>query len=674
MNSTATWYQANLQYLLAAVDHVRQFLKFQIAHAGEKRDSNSLESFMAQDFPVFNYSEPSTLDSLCTLFGLSPFERDILLLCLGMELDPSFGALCGSAQGSQELAFPTFALALSVLKNGDLRAIAPVSPLQHWLLLEIEPRQTLTLSPLKLNRRILFYLLGQSGLEQKLTGYIHPLQNCSSYPLPPSYQHIVTEMIHLWTEGGSISSFPAIQLCGSVVADKYAIAAAACEQIGFRIYRLAINVLPVNPSELFYLKRYWEREALLTNSLLLLECEEISQALANNNLALWEFLEGLNLPFIVSSTERISGQWFSGISFEVPQLSHTEQQELWHTHLGEDGVNLNGHVNDLVSQFNLGATAITSICHQFKLSSDKMKINEEDQPILPPNSEKSNPLWDFCLAQVRPRLEDLAQRIEATATWDDLVLPEQEKNILADITVHLRQRTKIYREWGFAHKSNRGLGINVLFHGASGTGKTMAAEVLANEFHLELYRIDLSTVVSKYIGETEKNLRRIFDAAETGGAILLFDEADAIFAKRTEVKDSHDRYANIEVSYLLQRMETYGGLSILTTNLKNSLDKAFERRLRFVICFPFPDAQARTLIWSRIFPAKTPTQALDFQKLGRLNVAGGNIQNIALNAAFLAADENEPVKMKHILRAAQREYIKIEKTMPESEIKGWNLE
>ncbi|MBE9514415.1 MAG: ATP-binding protein, partial [Chloroflexi bacterium] len=228
-----------------------------------------------------------------------------------------------------------------------------------------------------------------------------------------------------------------------------------------------------------------------------------------------------------------------------------------------------------------------------------------------------------------------------------------------------------YESWGFAAKSSRGLGISALFAGASGTGKTMAAEVLANELRLDLYHIDLSQVVSKYIGETEKNLRRVFDAAEEGGAILLFDEADALFGKRGEVKDSHDRYANIEISYLLQRMEAYRGLAVLTTNMKSALDTAFLRRIRFVVQFPFPNAAQRAEIWRRIFPADTPTEGLDADKLARLNVAGGNIRNIALHAAFLAADTDEPVHMPHLLRAARTEYGKLEKSLTEAEIRGW---
>src|SRR5205809_8028362 len=217
----------------------------------------------------------------------------------------------------------------------------------------------------------------------------------------------------------------------------------------------------------------------------------------------------------------------------------------------------------------------------------------------------------------------------------------------------------VYETWGFASKGARGLGISALFSSVSVTGKTMAAEVLANELRLDLYRIDLSQVVSKYIGETEKNLRRVFDAAEAGSAILLFDEADALFGKCSEVRDSHDRYANVEIRYLMQRMEEYRGLAILTTNMQNAMDSAFQRRIRFVVQFPFPDAAQRAEIWRRVFPAATPLESLDYAQLSRLQVAGGNIRNIAMNGAFLAAEANAPVRMIHLLQAARGEYAKL---------------
>ena len=280
-------------------------------------------------------------------------------------------------------------------------------------------------------------------------------------------------------------------------------------------------------------------------------------------------------------------------------------------------------------------------------------------------------LWDACRGQARPRLDDLSQRIECLSGWDDIVLPAPQMALLRDIAAHVRQRARVYEQWGFAKKGSRGLGITALFAGASGTGKTMAAEVLGRELRLDLYRIDLSQVVSKYIGETEKNLRRIFDAAEEGGAVLLFDEADALFGKRSEVKDSHDRYANLEVSYLLQRMEAYRGLAVLTTNMRNALDTAFLRRLRFIVEFPFPGNAEREAIWSRAFPSSTPTESLDMHRLARLNVAGGVIRNIALNAAFLAADQGEPVRMRHLKHAAEIEFVKLERNLSEADVGGW---
>jgi len=231
----------------------------------------------------------------------------------------------------------------------------------------------------------------------------------------------------------------------------------------------------------------------------------------------------------------------------------------------------------------------------------------------------------------------------------------------------MRQRDVVNEQWGFAAKHERGLGLTALFAGNSGTGKTMAAEILAADLDLDLYKIDLASVVSKYIGETEKNLRAIFTAAEESGAILLFDEADALFGKRSEVRDSHDRYANLEISYLLQQMESYRGVAILTTNMQHALDPAFLRRIRFIVQFPFPDAAARARIWRRIFPAATPVANLDFDRLGQLNVTGGTIRNIAMHSAFLAADDSMRVEARHIVAAARTEYAKMEKPLTAAE-------
>lgn len=269
------------------------------------------------------------------------------------------------------------------------------------------------------------------------------------------------------------------------------------------------------------------------------------------------------------------------------------------------------------------------------------------------------------------RLGEFALRAEPAAGWEDMVLPDGQMEQLHEIAAQARHRTRVYEEWGFAARGRRGLGISALFTGESGTGKTMAAEVLAHDLGLELYCIELKSVVSRYVGETAKNLRRLFDTAEEGGAILLFEDVDPVLGNRSQVADSHDSYANSELSYLLQRMESYQGLVILTTNSKSEIDPAFLRRMRFIVEFPFPDATQRREIWRRVFPPATPTEGLGLFRLAKLKIAGGSIRNIALNAAFLASAADEPVRMAHLLRAARAECARLGKRPTADEFEGW---
>jgi hypothetical protein len=258
-------------------------------------------------------------------------------------------------------------------------------------------------------------------------------------------------------------------------------------------------------------------------------------------------------------------------------------------------------------------------------------------------------------------------RVPYRASWDDLVLPGDRVAMMREYVGWICHRAIVIDQWAGRPSG----GPVALFSGPSGTGKTLAASVIASELGWPLYRVDLGSLISKYIGETEKNLRRLFDAAEASGAILLFDEADALFGRRSEIKDSHDRYANIEVSYLLQRMEAYRGLAILTTNFETALDPAFQRRLRFSVQFPFPDPAQRERIWRGVFPAAAPLEQVDPVRLARLNVAGGSIRNIALHAAFLAAEARTPIGMGHLLRAARSEAAKRDRPCSEAETRGW---
>jgi SpoVK/Ycf46/Vps4 family AAA+-type ATPase len=261
----------------------------------------------------------------------------------------------------------------------------------------------------------------------------------------------------------------------------------------------------------------------------------------------------------------------------------------------------------------------------------------------------------------------LAQRVDSRARWEDLVLPDEQLEAVRTIAAHAPHRLAVADAF---ETSDRGHGLVALFAGPSGTGKTLAAEVIANELGLDLFRIDLSSVVSKWIGETEKHLRSILDAADRGSAVLLFDEADALFGKRSEVRDSHDRFANIEVGYLLQRLETYRGIALLTTNMRSALDSAFTRRIRYVVQFPYPDVELRARIWRRVFPSSVAVDGLDFGRLARLDLSGGSIHNIAVHAALDAAVDGSAVTVEHVRRGAAREYANLDRPFTQAEAGG----
>ena len=677
------WQQENQLYLMQHLDRLRFALE-RAAGGGEGEVwGDKGEGEEGEEGEIFSQSSSSShtshalptlaLEKICQSFGLSTFERDILLLCAGVELDASFGSLIADIQGDSQHNYPTFSLALAVLESAYWGALTPESPLRKWRLIEIGGGNTLTNSPLRIDEKILHYLTGIYHLDSRLKG-IGTLVNTEEQ-LVPSHQQLAIQMVNTWyLAAPEHKILPILQLCGRDSANQRAIASTICSKINFLPYIIGVELLPNETENLNSVKSLWEREFALNNAALLLEWDNYDGNDPKQERAINQFIETIQAPIIIISQERRRQRHRSIITFDVDSPTSTEQRLLWQQSLKEFAPDISSEVENLVSHFNLSTPAIRSACLKARSIRKEGGVCEERE-VISQSSHTSHAsytlLWDICRTQARPRLDELAQRMDSAAEWDDLVLPAMEKQVLRDAADQLRQRTKVYEEWGFGGKGKRGLGISALFAGGSGTGKTMAAEVLAQEMRLDLYRIDLSAVVSKYIGETEKNLGRVFDAAETGGVILLFDEADAIFGKRSEVKDARDRHANMEVAYLLQRMEAYPGLSILTTNLKNSIDQAFLRRIRFIVQFSFPDANQRAEIWRRVFPKNTPTEGLDARKLARLNVAGGNIRNIALNAAFIAAQAGEIVRMQHILQAAKSEYTKMERPLTDAEIKGW---
>jgi ATPase family associated with various cellular activities (AAA) len=684
------WLEANQRYLIARLGALRDQLERQVSRVGgqpakEIAEHDAIQS--AAEEATRTMQVPPAIVHVCSSFGLSAFESDLLLLCAGVELDPTFAALCSAAQGDTQRRYATFSLALAALSQPHWSALSPIGPLRRWSLLELGSSNSLVAAPLRIDERILHYLTGVDHLDDRLAGVIEPME--TPRELVPSHQRLSAQIVEVWRRQNSGTKLPVVLLCGEDDWGKLSVASAAAHTLGLRAGLLHSGNLPMNPKELDGLLRLCERESTLSGVALCLEVNDTESMDTARERALTRFTESLDAPLLLACHERRVPSQRGALLLRVFRPKACEQQRIWEEALGPAALALNGEVRALVSQFSINVSGVRSavaeaFAAEIRESGQQSADEEGNEAAVPAGSEPSpamskdtrsarlgRRLWDACRQHTRPRLADHAQRIEALSTWEDLVLPDQQVQILHQIVVHVRHRALVYESWGFASKGSRGLGISALFAGTSGTGKTMAAEVLANDLRLDLYRIDLSSVVSKYIGETEKNLRRVFDAAEEGGAILLFDEADALFGKRSDVKDSHDRYANIEISYLLQRMEAYRGLAILTTNMKSALDTAFLRRIRFVVHFPFPDAAQRAEIWRRIFPCATPTAGLDYNRLSHLNVTGGNIRNIALNGAFLAADAGEPVGMKHLLNAARSEYGKLEKALTEAEVGGW---
>jgi hypothetical protein len=651
LSSHLSWSVNNHQYLTAYVAYVLAIV--------EARSGNGVEGSSLPPRPGlkdFTENSPPALVRLAGLFDLSRFEQETLVLCVAVEMERSLGTLCTVLNGNQQQAFLTFRVAMAVLAEPNWQALMPTSALRYWHLVDLAAGTELTQASLRIDERILHELMGRPYVDARLKGVL------SSVPLTDraivaaaSHQALAVKIADIV----QTQEQPYLQLCGQDFSTLQQIVTVACLQLQRPLFVIAVEALPTDLVQANLVQRLCEREALLSHGVLLLACDRGSTEGAQGTqqaAALARFIDQCQVPVILMQQEHRVWGSRSALTIDVEPLMPVEQAQIWRMSLEQNQMaTATGEIDRLVSTFNLNAQMIQTVVSQTK----NISANGSDR------------LWQNCLEQARPRFDGLAQQIQSQLGWEDLVLPEKEIAVLQTISAHVRQRSKVYEQWGFGAKSRRGLGISALFAGASGTGKTLAAEVLANELHLDLHRIDISAVVSKYIGETEKNLRKIFDAAESGGAILLFDEADALFGKRSDVKDSHDRYANMEVAYLLQRIEAYRGLAILTTNLKDSIDQAFLRRIRFVVQFPFPDVAQRAEIWRRVFPAQTPMQKLSHHKLAKLSVAGGNIRNIALNAAFLAADAEESVGMGHILQAAQAEYMKLERPLTDQEVRGW---
>jgi hypothetical protein len=463
------WTAANQRYLQASLSllHVR------LEQAAQESPENNLPVEQAEqclDEVRRSLPAPAALELLSTTFGLSAFEHDLLLLCAAVELDSSFGPLCAAMQGDPARGYPTFSLALACLPDAHWSALTPDGPLRRWRLIELVMGGALTTSPLRIDERVLHHLAGVPYLDERLTGTVEPLRAAPA--LVASHAALVRRIVASLTQAAG-GALPVVQLCSLESSDKRAIAAAACRELGLNLSLLPADLVPATAADLDTLICLWEREAALNGSALLLDCD-------GHDLgpAVLRLIERTRCVLFVAAPERRRILQRPTLVLDVHKPSYAEQRRIWHSALGATAAPLNGQVDAIVGQFNLSTTAI--------LAASAEVLGQ------PTGDDPGSDLWSICRTHTRSRLDELAQRIQPAADWSDLVLPEAQRQILREIVAHVRRRIVVYDDWGFAAKSSRGLGISALFAGDSGTGKTLAAEVLAHELKLDLYHIDLS--------------------------------------------------------------------------------------------------------------------------------------------------------------------------------------
>jgi SpoVK/Ycf46/Vps4 family AAA+-type ATPase len=611
---------------------------------------------------------PLRLVALAALFELAPLDLDIVLACLAPELDVRYERLYGYLHDDPSRGQPSAAL-LADLFCPDLaskvearRRISASAPLHRHGLLQPGPGQWG--EALRLEPRIVRFLLEDDEVDHRLdrsVTLVAPTTRLTRVIAPDGVTRQLTQIIeHVRDDGEDLLLY----LHGPSGVGRRTVAEACCAELGYRLLVVDGGWLAGrDEDELRSQVRLIDREARLQGALLY--WKDFDRLVTPDRRALLDAV----LPVLDAhpGPTFLSGEavWDPGdavarvafLRLELPPPGYAERHRLWTDSLDDEGVDVGElDVGEVANAFRLNGAQIRAA------AATARNLARARRPAAPLLTRAD--LTAACRMQSNQGLADLAQKLSPRYGWDDIVLPADQLAQLHEIADHLRHRTLVHEAWGFDAKLTMGKGVNVLFTGAPGTGKTMAADVLACTLGLDLYRIDLSMVVSKYVGETERNLARIFAEADTSNAVLFFDEADALFGRRTQVRDAHDRYANIEISYLLQRIEEYEGLVILASNMRRNIDEAFVRRLHFLVELPLPDAAGRRRIWERIWPASIPRDPdLDLDLLATCEVSGGNIRNIALAGAFLAAADGGVVAMRHVLAAVRREYQKIGKVL-----------
>ncbi|HYR07844.1 MAG TPA: AAA family ATPase, partial [Longimicrobium sp.] len=576
---------------------------------------------------------PPPLARLAERLGLSPFERNTVLLALAPELNRKYEKVFGYLHDDVTRRLPTVDLALTLFCAGEEERWAaaasfhPGAPLRLHQLVEVMDRGAdplpLPSRRLRLEERIVSFLTGDAELDAEVQRAAELVREPRAR-VPRGLEDVFARLRDAVRGRLDAPDGPpvVVHLYGRYGAGRQALAEAVCADRGLPLLVVDLRRVLASPALEDDLQRAF-REAVLQPAAVAVRHFEDAFAGEGGPRGVHELARALRrwsrLTFLIGEEPWTPVGVFGGevfLSVEVPAPDHAARVEAWREALPD----AEGEPGELAAKFAFTPGQIRDAVADARAQS--LLDAPEGGPL------GADALHAASRRQATPHLDDLARKIEPAFTWSDIVLPPDPLGQLKEIAAHVHHADTVMGEWGFGRRFPLGRAVTALFSGASGTGKTMAAEIIAGDLRLDLYRIDLSGVVSKYIGETEKNLNRIFAEAQSSNAILFFDEADALFGKRSEVKDSHDRYANIEVAYLLQRMEEYDGIVILATNLRKNMDAAFVRRMRFIIDFPFPDAADRERIWRTIFPDTVPlAEDVDFGFLARkLNVTGGNIK------------------------------------------------
>lgn len=609
------------------------------------------------------------LAELRTRFGLSQFECRILLIALAPELDLRYQTLYAYTQNDVTRKFPTIDLALKLLCNTrgeqwSARVVFSTSgSLFRNSLLRLaeegyERELPLLARSLKIPERVTGFLLGHDSADSETANAFarfQPKSRIEDLILPAATKDRLKAAAHLLENGG------VVLLAGRTGSGKRQAAEAICAELA---RTLVICDLTRPHGELTKLGALLRRECLLSHAGLYLKLDdscldepekqrpwaELARSLEGQPFPLFvasrHFRDAIALPRCATSFR---------FDLEVPEIP--VRRTLWQRELNgsSSAPQVESELSILASKFRYTPGQIRRVVSEAR---NMARLRG-------PDAGTVSPVDIYAAARVHgsPGLQKLAHKSELLFAWEDLVLPDRVLHQLREVANSIRFRHTVHSEWRFDRKVGKNSGVSVMFTGLSGTGKTMSASVLAKDLGLDLYKVDLSNVVSKYIGETEKNLSRVFDEAEYSSAVLFFDEADALFGKRSEVKDAHDRYSNIEVAFLLQRMELFSGLAILATNLSRNIDAAFARRMQHIVEFPFPDVAQRERIWRGMFPPEAPLGTdVDFPFLARqFELSGGNIRNVVTAAAFMAAEKGRPISMEHLARATGREFQKMGK-------------